>query len=172
MSELYHYSPEEVIVLLSGVSINGMAEGTFVSINKEDPPFTTKVSADGVVSRTYVKSPTYTVNLTLHSTSPSNDILTDFWLADESSKRGFFSVLIKDALGSSLFDAETAWISKTPSMDFGDKVSNRDWVLTCVESSVNFGGNGEMYSSFSADRFENVLRTPIGYITTKIGNLL
>lgn len=166
MEELYHYSPEDIIILLSGVSIGGMAEGTFVSVSKEDAPFITKVTADGIVSRTYSKSPTYTVSLTLHSASPSNDILTDFWLADESSKRGFFSVLIKDPLGTSIFDSSIGWISKTPSMDFGDKISNREWQLTCVESSVNFGGNGNMLAPY-----EGVLSTPIGEISTPIWNL-
>lgn len=167
MNDLTHYSPEDVIVLLSGVSIGGMAEGTFISISKESPSFTTKVSSDGVVSRGYTNSPIYSVTLTLHSASPSNDVLTDFWLADESSRRGFFSVLIKDPLGSSLFDASAGWITKTPNMEFGDKISNREWTLTCIQSNVNFGGNG-----VASERFEDVLSTPIGRIATGIGNLL
>lgn len=166
MSELAHYSPEDVIILLSGTSISGMAEGTFISVSKEDAPFTTKVSADGVVSRSYTKSPTYTVTLTLHSASPSNDILNDFWLADESSRRGFFSVLVKDPLGSSLFDADTAWVSKTPNMEFADKITNREWVLTCVGSEIVFGGNLEPY-----DSFRDVFTSPLERVGKAIGNI-
>lgn len=178
MDELYNYSPEDVIILLSGVSIGGMAEGTFISVSKESSSFTTKVSADGIVSRAYSKSPLYTVVLTLHSASPSNDVLTDFWLADESSRRGFFTVLIKDPLGTSIFDASVGWISKTPNMDFGDKITNREWTLTCVEADINFGGNGDPSQGNEFDNvlnrvgFENVLNTPIGKIAVKLGNLL
>jgi hypothetical protein len=161
MSELSHYSPEDVIILVAGaVSIEGVAEGTFVSIAKEDVPFTTKITADGVVSRNYTNSQVYNVTLTLHSASSSNDVLTKLWLIDETTQRGKFSLLIKDPLGTSLFYSDSSWVSKTPQLDFGDKISNREWTLTCTQVDINYGGNGnpELF-------FQDLLGTQLGRIS-------
>jgi hypothetical protein len=161
MSELAHYSPEDVIVLVAGVvSIGGMAEGTFVSISKEDAPFTTKTTSDGVVSRNYKNSPVYNVTLTLHSASSSNDVLTKLWLIDEATQRGKFPLLIKDPLGTSLFYSEAGWVSKTPQLDFGDKISNREWTITCTQVDINYGGNED-----SELLFQDLLSTPLGRIS-------
>lgn len=160
MVELAHYSPEDIIVLIAGaVNIVGMAEGTFISISKEDAPFVTKISADGVVSRSYVNSQVYTVTLTLHSTTSSNDVLTKLWLVDEATQRGKFSLLIKDPLGTSLFHSNVCWVSKTPQLDFADKISNREWTITCAQVDINYGGN-----ETSTGMLEDLLSTPLGSI--------
>ena len=160
MSTLAHYSPEDVIVLLAGaVSITGMAEGTFVSISKETSPFTTKVTADGVVSRNFTNSQVYNVTLTLHSASAANDVLTRLWLIDEATQRGKFSVLIKDPLGTSLFHSNIGWVSSTPQMDFGDEISNREWTITCTQATINYGGNQD-----SVLLIDDLLSTPLGSI--------
>jgi len=161
MSTLAHYSPEDVIVLVAGsIPISGMAEGTFVSVTKEDAPFTTKVSADGVVSRNYTNSQVYNITLTLHSASSSNDLLTRLWRIDELTQRGKFSVLVKDPLGSSLFHSNVGWVSKTPNLEFADKITNRDWTITCTQGTVNFGGNEDASQSV-----EDLLGTSIGRIS-------
>jgi hypothetical protein len=160
MSDLAHYSPEDVIVLVAGsISIAGMAEGTFISITKEDAPFTTKTTADGVVSRNYTNSQVYNITLTLHSASSSNDVLTKLWLVDEATQRGKFSLLIKDPLGTSLFHSNVGWVSKTPQLDFGDKISNRDWTITCTQATINYGGNED-----ASILLDDLLSTPIGRI--------
>lgn len=160
MAGLAHYSPEDVIVLLAGtISITGMAEGTFINIVKEDSPFTTKTTADGVVSRNYTNSQVYNITLTLHSASSSNDVLTKLWLIDEATQRGKFSLLIKDPLGTSLLHSNVCWVSKTPQLDFGDKISNRDWTLTCTQANINYGGNGD-----TTGLFDDLLSTQIGNI--------
>jgi hypothetical protein len=160
MSNLAHYSPEDVIILVAGaVSITGVAEGTFISISKEDAPFTTKISADGIVSRKHTNSQVYNVTLTLHSASSSNDILTKLWLIDEATQRGKFPLLIKDPLGTSLFYSDVGWVSKTPQLDFGDKISNREWTITCTQVDINFGGNEN-----SDLLFQDLLSTQLGRI--------
>lgn len=161
MSILAHYSPEDVIVLVAGsIPISGMAEGTFVSVTKEDVPFTTKVSADGVVSRSYTNSQVYNITLTLHSASSSNDLLTKLWRIDEMTQRGKFSVLVKDPLGTSLFHSNIGWVSKTPNLEFADKITNRDWTITCTQGTVNFGGNED-----ASQAVDDLLGTPIGRIS-------
>lgn len=160
MTTLAHYSPEDIIVLVAGaIPIAGMAEGTFVSITKEDAPFTTKTTADGVVSRNYTNSQVYNITLTLHQASSSNDVLTKLWLIDEATQRGKFSILIKDPLGSSLFHSNVGWVSKTPQLEFGDKISNREWTITCTQATINYGGNED-----SALLLEDLMSTPLGRI--------
>lgn len=160
MSVLAHYSPEDVICIIAGaISIAGVAEGTFVSITKEDAPFTTKTSSDGVVSRNYTNSQVYNITLTLHSASSSNDVLTKLWLIDEATQRGKFSILIKDPLGTSLFHSNVGWVSKTPQLEFSDKISNREWTITCSQATINFGGNED-----ATELLEGLFNTPLGNI--------
>ncbi len=161
MASLAHYSPEDVIILVAGsIAVAGMAEGTFISISKEDAPFTTKVSADGVVSRNYTNSQVFNITLTLHSASSSNDLLTKLWKIDEATQRGKFSVFIKDPLGTSLFHSNVGWVSKTPQMEFGDKITNREWTITCTQATINYGGNED-----ASEVVNDLLSTPIGSIS-------
>lgn len=159
MQSLAHYSPEDVIILVAGIPITGLAEGTFVNIQKAESLFNTKVTADGVVSRSKNTNPIYTVRLTLHSGSPFNDLLSKLYYLDEVTQRAQVPLLIKDSLGSSLFFTKSAWVSELPVMQFADEMTDRDWTFSCVQSSVNFGGNEEASSIL-----EDLLNTSLGAI--------
>lgn len=154
------YSPSDVIVIAAGVvPLTGMADGTFININKEEAPFTTKVTADGVVSRSYKDSGLYTVDITLHSASSSNDVLTKLWILDEATQRAKFPLFIKDAFGTSLFQSTTSWVSSVPDMSFGKEITDRKWTITCSEVSINIGGNED-----ASALLNDLMNTAIGAI--------
>lgn len=136
------YSPEDVSVTLAGIgSIEGYTEGTFISVSKDTPYFTTKESSDGVVSRVAHKSGLYTVQLTLMGTAESNQLLTRLAQLDNSTHIIKFPLFIKDSLGSTLLFSTSTWIETNPTTDFSLEVDNRVWSFKCAKASLNIGGN-------------------------------
>lgn len=151
MARLGHYSPEDVIVLFGGVhKLSGFVDGTFINISKDDPAFVTRVTSDGMVTRRASSSPIYSVNLTLHSGSESNEILSYALKIDELTKMAKFPLIVKDTLGSTLFFAMTAWVENLPTSDFSLSMEDREWVIKCTQASFMVGGN-ESPSSLGQD---------------------
>lgn len=136
------YIPEEVVCLIGGVlPIEGFVDGTFIKITKDMMPFTSIRSTDGVVSRIYNNDQTYTVEITLHSGSRSNDVLTKFWQLDELSQIGKFPLFIKDGSGSDLFFSGSSWIESPASITKGSGFEPRTWTLKATQVAINIGGN-------------------------------
>ncbi len=141
---LYSYSPEDITVLVAGfVQINGFVDGSFVTIDKDIQSFRTQRTSDGEVARIYDNDSTYTITLTLHSASPSNDALTKLWQLDQITQRGKFPLTIKDELGTSFFFSSSSWIETTPTMEYSTEITERTWVIRSGQGIINFGGNGE-----------------------------
>lgn len=140
---LYSYSPEDVTILLAGViPVEGYVEGTFVSIQKDIPPFTTSHTADGTMSRVHRPSASYSLRIALMATSPINDVLTKLMQLDEITKMGKFPVLIKDQLGTSFFFSATSWVEASPNLTYDTGIGERDWLIKCSQAAINIGGNG------------------------------
>ena len=138
------YSPEDVIVSIAGfLPIEGLTEGTFISVSKDTPYFTTKESSDGVVSRVAHKSGLYTVQLTLMGTSPSNEVLTRMALLDNKTHIAKFPLIIKDTRGSTLLFSTSSWIESNPTTDYSIAVDNRIWSIKCAKAVLTVGGNTE-----------------------------
>lgn len=136
------YIPEEVVCLIGGVlPVEGFVDGTFIKITKDMVPFTPIRTTDGVISRIYNNDQTYTVEITLHSGSSSNDVLTKFWQLDELSQRGKFPLFIKDGSGSDLFFSGSAWIESPASISKGNTFEPRVWIIKASQAAINIGGN-------------------------------
>ena len=136
------YSPQDVNVMLGGFyAIDGFVDGTFINITKDVQPYGTKRTADGTVARIHRKDETYTIELTLASTAPANDILTKLYQVDAATEYGKFPLFVKDTLGTSLFLATLAWIKEIPSLSFSNGVENRVWTMQAYGGSFSVGGN-------------------------------
>lgn len=141
---IFNYCPDEVNVLLAGfINISGFVDGTFVNISKDVVPFSSVRTADGTVARMYNNDQTYTVTLTLHCGSNSNELLTKLWQLDEITQRGKFPLLVKDFSGSDLFFSTTTWVEGVPDITKSNGVDSRVWVLRSSQATINVGGNME-----------------------------
>lgn len=146
MAQLATYMPEEVTILLAGIPVSGFIQGSFISVDKDVKPFTSKRTADGTVSRMYNNDQTYTITLTLYSGSDSNQLLTRLWQLDEITQRGKFPLMIKDGSGSDLFFSTTTWIEGIPSLVKSNQYEARAWILRSSSAIINIGGNGDAES--------------------------
>lgn len=141
---IHSYSPEEVDFLIAGlVPVRGFVDGTFIDIRKNVTPYGLHTSTDGLNSRVYRNSNTYTAQITLSSTSESNEILTKIWQLDEITQMGKFPIIIKDNFGSSLFFSATAWIQQPADMYYSNRITDRVWIFQCTQCTFTVGGNEE-----------------------------
>lgn len=138
---LANYSPDEVNCLAFGIPLDGFGDGTFITVSKDKVPFGTIETADGSVSRIYTNSQTYTISLTFHRGSTSNDVLTKLWQLDEITQRGKFPLLIKDLSGTDLFFSTNTWIEGIPNMVQSTNFDTRTWVLRSSQAVINIGSN-------------------------------
>lgn len=136
-----NYMPDEVNCLAFGIPINGFADGTFITISKDKVPYSTTETADGSISRLYTNSQTYTISLTLHRGSTSNDVLTKLWLLDEATQRAKFPLFIKDLSGTDLFFSTNTWIEGIPNMVQSTTFDSRTWILRSSQAVINIGSN-------------------------------
>lgn len=139
--ELANYCPEDVNCLAFGIPLNGFADGTFISISKDKVSYGSTETVDGQVARLYTNSQTYTISLTFHRGSTSNDILTKLWQLDELSQVGKFPLFIKDLSGTDLFFSTNTWIEGVPNMVQSTNFDTRTWVLKSSQAVINIGSN-------------------------------
>lgn len=149
------YSPEDVIILVAGAyQLEGLQDGSFVSISDSKERWITTTSADGSVSRTHVKPSTHDVKVTLTSTSSSNSILSSWATADGILYGAVLPMIIKDTLGSTMFFTTECWIEKVPETTFSTEITGREWVFKSSGGQLAVGGNeggiGESFASLGA----------------------
>ena len=135
------FDPKSVIVTIGGVPMSGYADGTFLTVDRDEDAFSKVTGADGVTSRVKSNNRSGTMTLSLTQTSSSNDVLSGFVALDEIANAGVVPILVKDVSGNSLFFSATGWVKKFPSSEFGKEISNRDWVLDLADVDVFVGGN-------------------------------
>ena len=136
------YDPGQVQVLVGGNIISGYADGTFVVVERDEDAYIKHSGTDGDVSRAKTNNKTGTMTLTLAQTSFSNDILDGIRILDELSNDGVVPVMIKDGSGRTLLFAAEAWVRKMPSSEYGNEITDREWVLDLAKLDGKIGGNG------------------------------
>ena len=135
------YDPKNVSISLNGIPLNGFADGTFLTVEREEDAFNKTVGSDGIVSRAKSNNRSGMATLTLSQTSPSNDVLSSIALADELDNAGVGSFVVKDQLGTTKVFAGTAWVRKIASPSFGKEIENREWVIDLAQVDIFTGGN-------------------------------
>lgn len=147
MATLFNYVPESVNCLIAGlIPITGFVDGTFISVDKDEMPYSSVRMPDGTIARKYNNSQTYTITITLHNGAETNNLLTKLWQVDEITQRGKFPLLIKDQSGSDLLFSTESWIEGIPSLTKSNAIDSRVWVIKSAYAQINIGGNEEVSS--------------------------
>ena len=144
MPTIFNYCPESVNCLIGGIiPVEGFVDGTFISVDKDEMPYSSIRMPDGTVARKYNNSQTYTITITLHNGADTNNLLTKMWQVDELTQMGKFPLLIKDQSGSDLLFSTESWIEGIPSMTKSNAIDSRVWVIKSAYAVINIGGNEE-----------------------------
>lgn len=162
---LFNYNPEAVNVLVAGlVPITGFVAGTFISARKDEEAFKLVRTSDGFFTRIDTEGDSWSITLTLHRGSPSNDMLTQLWNFDRATKQGKFPLIIKDSSGSDLIFATNSWIERTPQVDHSDTIDSRVWLFRCTNTYVNFGNNEN-----PTDMLSDILNVGLSAVAGSLG---
>ena len=135
------YDPKEVAVIVGGQIIDGYADGTFVTVERSEDSFSLQMGTDGEGTRSKSNNKSGKITIVLRQGAPSNAILSAFIQSDELNGSGIVPVLVKDNSGSSLYAAETAWVMKPASSEFGRESGSREYVLETDRLVMFTGGN-------------------------------
>ncbi len=134
------YDPKQVHVLIGGVAMGGFTDGAFVRVARDEDSFTKKIGVDGETSRARTNNRNGTLTLTLHQTSPSNDVLSSFVDQDETSNDGIVPVSIKDLSGRTQLFSALGWVKRPADTSFGKDIDNREWSLELTDVDMTIGG--------------------------------
>ena len=135
------FDPASVVITVGGVPISGYADGTFALLTRSVDAWSMVTGADGLTTRVKSNNRSGTLTLTLTQTSPSNDVLSGFAVADELSNSGVVPILIKDLSGTTVLFSATGWVQKFPDVEYSNILTNREWILGLADIDVFVGGN-------------------------------
>jgi len=124
------YDPAKVSLIVSGITISGFFDGTFISIEPMDPEkYKTHVGAYGEVARTKSNNNAATITFTIKKTSPYNKTLDLLKLSPAT-----FPVMVKnDSDSSHIAIATSAWISNEPTIEYDMEETGVEWVITVAD---------------------------------------
>lgn len=139
------YSPGEVLLNVAVLhQVSGFSPDSIIKISKDEPYFKTFKGASGKVERMTVPDKTYTLEISLSQTSPSNSVLNALATLDHISGRAQFPIFAKDSSGQSLFLATTCWVESPPEASYGSSIADRTWTIKCSEMVFGIAGNGDV----------------------------
>jgi len=135
------FDPKNVTIVAGGHIVGGYADGTFVTAERNRDAFSLTVGADGEGARAKSNDKSGRITLTLLQSSASNDVLSGYATAEEFvGGGGQFPIIIKDNSGTTLVEAATAWIVKKPAVEFGNEISDREWIIESDDLDLLVGG--------------------------------
>ena len=135
------YDPNKVTINLGGHIAEGFADGTFVTVTRNNPTWQVASGASGEHARAKTNDRTGTAELTLMQTSKTNDWLTSKMLLDEGpDNAGKFTFGIIDANGSTVVAAVEGWVQQPPSTEFGKELGDRVWTIEFGDVELFVGG--------------------------------
>jgi hypothetical protein len=138
---LKSYIPSRVSVIVGTVTLEALAEDSFVDAERKTDAFTDSVSNEGKVTRIHSSDRRGTIKVTLEASSDSNDYLSTLAITDDLTKLGTFPVFIKDNNGTDLATAPEAWITKIPNLKKGKELGKVEWTINCAELVLFLGSN-------------------------------
>jgi hypothetical protein len=135
------YNAGEVSIVLGSIIFEGFADGTFVTVARDNPSFNSIVGSDGEGARAKSNDRSGTITCTLLQTSATNALLSEVIRQDELSGSGVLPLMVKDGSGLSVAEAETAWLEKPADAEYAREITNREWVIKTDNLNQFVGGN-------------------------------
>jgi hypothetical protein len=135
------YDPKEVAVTVGPYELSNFADGSFITVERDEDSFSLQVGTDGEGTRSKTNNRSGTITVRLMQSSDSNSILDSYKKLDEFSNSGQFPLFIKDNSGTSFHSAESAWVQKEPSSEYDREALEREWVIRTDNIQSNHGGN-------------------------------
>ncbi|GLU99195.1 phage structural protein [Megamonas funiformis] len=136
------YNPKMLVIVYGSREVDGFAEDDMVTIKPLGEGTQIYSGADGSVGRSMDPNQTYEVTIALATTSKTNDYFSNVYNLDRFTGRGILPLTIKDLSGTTVFQANQAWITNFPEHKRGRKIEAQEWVFhTGQVANPMIGGN-------------------------------
>lgn len=133
------YSPDDVTIILSGYTLGGILS---VELIWNSRPFTFRRGIRGVHTRTYCRDLCATIRLECMQTSVTNDVMTQILEQDRRNKSARLDITVRDAGGTTMYQANQAYIPAYPNIKFSRGFETRVWDIEVFDfTDVEIGGN-------------------------------
>ncbi len=124
------YDPLKVAITINGQTVEGFADGTYISVSRNNQSWTVQSGASGETARAKSNDRSGIVELTLMQTSAFNDILSGLFFSDEGElNAGKFVFALIDQNGNTNLAADQMWVQQPPTVEFGKELGDRVWTL-------------------------------------------
>jgi hypothetical protein len=144
---VYSYSAQDVSIIIGGMTVEGIEDGSFVSITASQPVFKTKRTASGTISRTLIKNQQYNMKVRLTQTSEFNDKLWLLLTTDKSVGDAIFPIFVKDFSSGTSLIAGQAWICDFPEITYSNGMEIREWSIDFTSEALAISGGTDGESS-------------------------
>lgn len=149
MANTKDYDPKKVVVTIGPYTAEGFADGTFITVSRNNQAWNVVSGASGEHARSKSNDLSGTFELTLMQTSATNDILSQYMVLDEASNSGKFPIYIEDINGGTKIGAAQAWVQQPPSVEFGKELGDRVWTIEAGEIDYVVGGTDTVATKVS-----------------------
>lgn len=122
------YNPNLVSVIVGGVPLVGLAEGTPITITRNNDAVTLKKGMKNASGWAENVKTDGTITIVLLSSHPDNDVMSTL----EATKTPF-ALMIKDNSGRSLHFSESSRIQKSADKVYGDEIQDTTWTILCAD---------------------------------------
>lgn len=141
MPDFKTYDPALITMSFAGILVQGFAEGTMISAERNENSFEETAGSQGDVTRVRTRNRTGLVTITLQAESPTNDLLSTLLALDESTGAGVGPLQITNLIGTTAVESTFAWIKKPPTVEYGNEAGTREWIIACADLEMFVGGS-------------------------------
>lgn len=123
------YDPAEVNLVIGGVVITGVAEGTWITVERSEDSFTPYTGAKGEVALAESNDRTGIVKVTVENTSPSAAYL--YQLSKRRGRNAIVDVAVIDANeeGNIRWSAPEGRVKRPANYEAGKEITEREFEL-------------------------------------------
>lgn len=122
-------------------TITGYHSGTVIEIEPVEDAVAAVVGAGGEVTRAMTGNYSHLLRITLGQGAKDNDYFSQIAALDRASGLGIASVLVRDALGTSVVATPDAWIKRMPTETRTQgQPEGRVWEWFLAQPDINWGG--------------------------------
>ena len=134
------YDPKKVVLTIGGHPVEGYADGTFITVSRNNQMWTLQSGASGETARSKSNDRSGTVEIVLMQTSVSNDVLSTKVKDDDLNNSGKFVLGIDDEHGKTVIAGLESWVQQQPSTEFAKELSERTWIIETGDLEMFIGG--------------------------------
>jgi len=142
-SPLKNYNARLVTFVWGNIQADGVADGEWLTAESDEDDTTLYVGTDGSATLARNNNFSGTITVRLAQSSATNDAYS----AEHTLFRngppgsGIHPMLIRDASGRTVLQAQSCWIQKRPPVTFGREATEREWTFRTNNLITNIAGN-------------------------------